>query len=388
MKPVFCIVYLFVVSIPSIFAQSSDSPLKIFGYFQNEFEYQKGTGNIDDYDQNTFVLQQLNLFFQKDFSEEWTSFVDFEVLNSFSSSKQWGAINLEEAWIRYRASRQFNLKLGLQIPVFNNFNEIKNRTPLIPYIIRPLVYETAFSENIQVDEYAPNNAYIQVYGFIPSHAWKFDYALYLGNTANISSLKELGLAGRSGTDTTSSLLVGGRIGMRYQELKMGISATRDIVNYFRGWQDTIMNHQPDLKISPFKFKEVRRVRLGADLSYNYEDFSFESEYIQVTYDYDVPNFKFDKHFYYATIGYYLSDPLFAYTSYCVTEEYYPPYTIHNNQKSEELEIIVPTFGLVYNLTDRIKAKFQYAYVGIHSGNQDIYQDSFFHYVASAISVFF
>ena len=52
----------------SIFSQSWDEPLKIFGYFQNEFEYQKGTAEADDFDQNTFVLQQLNLFVQKDFA--------------------------------------------------------------------------------------------------------------------------------------------------------------------------------------------------------------------------------------------------------------------------------------------------------------------------------
>jgi len=379
----FIITPILIFAISTVFAQSSDSPLKIFGYFQNEFEYQKGTADIEDFDQNTFVLQQLNLFFHKDFSEEWTSFVNFEILNSFSSSKQWGAVNLEEAWIKYRASRQFNLKLGLQIPIFNNFNEIKNRTPLIPYVIRPLVYETAFSENIQVDEYTPNDAYIQAYGFIPSHEWKFDYALYAGNTANISSLNELGHAGRSGTDTTSSIMVGTRIGLRYNELKFGISATRDIINYFSGFYDTLLTN-----VSVDKFKEVPRIRVGADLSYNYGDFSFESEFIHVSYGFDVPNFKFDKHFYYATLGYYISDPLFVYASYWVTEEYYPPYTIHDNTKSEELEITVPNFGLAYNLTDKIKTKFHYAYVGVHSGDQELYQDRFFHFISTAISVFF
>jgi hypothetical protein len=292
-------------------------------------------------------------------------------------------VNLEEAWIKYRASAQFNLKLGLQIPIFNNFNEIKNRTPLIPYVIRPLVYETAFSENILVDEYAPKSAYIQVYGFIPTHDLKIDYAVYGGNTANISSLTELGQAGRSGTDTTSSIMVGSRLGVRYDELKFGISGTRDIINYFSNVYDTLFTGT-----SPDKFKEVPRFRFGMDMSYNYKNFSFESEYIKVTYDFDVPNFKFDRSFYYATLGYYLADPMFAFISYWVTEEYWPPFTIHGNQNSEELEITVPNIGLAYNISDRIKTKFHYAYVGLHSGNQDIYKDRFFHYVSTAISVFF
>ncbi len=373
-------IFVLIISLSSAFAQTSDLPLKVFGYFQNEFEYQKGTADIDEFDQNTFALQQLNLFFQKDFSDEWTSFVNFEILNSFSSQRRWGGFNLEEAWVKYRSSRQFNLKLGLQIPIFNNFNEIKNRTPLVPYIIRPLVYETAFREDIQVDEYAPQSAYIQAYGFIPSHDWKFDYAVYLGNTANISNFVS---GNRSGTDTTSSVMIGSRIGLRYNELKMGVSATRDIINYFSGFYDTLLTN-----VSPDRFKEVPRFRLGIDLSYNYGDFSFESEYIHVNYDFDIPNFKFDKHFYYATLGYYLSDPLFVYVSYWVTQEYSPPYTIHRNTKSEEAEITVPNFGFAYNFTDKIKTKFQYAYVGVHSGNQAIFQDRFFHFVSSAISVFF
>jgi hypothetical protein len=373
-------IFTLFICLSSVLAQSSDKPLKIFGYFQNEFEYQKGTADIEDFDQNTFVLQQLNLFFQKDFSEEWTAFVNFEILNSFSSQRRWGGLNLEEAWIKYRSSRQFNLKLGLQIPIFNNFNEIKNRTPLIPYIIRPLVYETAFRENIQVDEYAPQSAYAQAYGFIPSHEWKFDYAFYAGNTANIS--REID-ADRSGTDTTSSVLVGGRIGLRYKELKVGISGTRDIINYFSGFYDTLFTN-----VSQNKFKEVPRFRFGVDFSYNYENFSFEGEYIQVNYNFEVSNFKFDRYFYYATLGYYISDPLFAFVSYWVTEEYYPPYTIHNNTKSEELEITVPNIGMAYNITDKIKTKLHYAYVGAHSGNQNIYQDRFFHFLSTAISVVF
>ena len=383
MKSIFKPIFITLIMFYSVFSQSWDEPLKIFGYFQNEFEYQKGTSDADDFDQNTFVLQQLNLFFQKDFSEEWTSFVNFEILNSFSAAHRQGSFNIDEAWVRYRASRQFNLKLGLQIPIFNNFNEIKNRTPLIPYIIRPLVYETAFSENIQVEEYAPKNAYVQIYGFIPSHDWKFDYAIYLGNTANISGQTETGATGRSGTDTTSSVLIGARVGLRYNEFKFGLSGTRDIVNYFSGTYDSIFTN-----VSPFKFKEVPRFRLGGDFSFNYENFNFESEYIQVTYDYKVPDFNFDKNFYYATLGYYVSDPMFVFLSYWITEEYYPPYTIHNNTKSEELEITVPNIGFAYNVTDKIKIKFHYAYVGIHSSDQNLYQDRFFHFVSTAISVFF
>lgn len=365
-----------------LYAQPDESSIKIFGFFQNEFEYQKGTGDIKDFDQNTFVLQQLNLFFQKDFSSKWTSFVNLEMLNSFSSSHRQGGFNIEEAWVNYRSSRQFKLKLGLQIPIFNNFNEIKNRTPLIPYVIRPLVYETAFSENIQVEEYAPKNAYVQIYGFIPSNNLKIDYAVFFGNTPNISRQTFADVTGRSGTDTTSSVLFGGRLGLRYNELKFGVSMTRDIINYFSGYYDTLLN------VSPFKFKAVPRIRLGSDFSVNIENFSFECEYIQVTYDFDVSGFNFDKKFYYATLGYFVSDPLFVYLSYWFTEEHFPPYTIMNNLKTELLRIKVPNIGFSYHLNDKIITKLHYAFVGIHSSNETIYLDRNFHFLATAISVFF
>jgi len=272
--------------------------------------------------------------------------------------------------------------MGLQIPIFNNFNEIKNRTPLIPYVIRPLVYETAFAENIQVDEYAPKNAYVQAYGFIPSHNWKIDYAIYLGNTPNTSNQTFRGSTGRTGTDTTSSIMLGGRFGVRYKELKFGVSATRDIINYFYGYYDTLYN------VSPDKFKNVPRIRLGTDLSFQYLDFSFEMEYIRVSYDANVSFFNYDKEFYYSTLGYYFSEDLFSFISYWITKEHYPPFTIYGNPNTESLMIKVPNFGFSYNITDRIKSKLAYAYVNINSGNQAIYRDRNFHFFATAISVFF
>jgi len=70
------------------FAQREDTPLKVFGYFQNSL--QQWTAFQYHPAQNSFGLQQLNLFFQKDLYRNWTAFVNFEALNSFSSSRRWG----------------------------------------------------------------------------------------------------------------------------------------------------------------------------------------------------------------------------------------------------------------------------------------------------------
>ncbi|MFQ5770818.1 MAG: hypothetical protein ACE5HX_09790, partial [bacterium] len=168
------------IAVSNSLAQIGESPIRIFGYFQNSLQH--WTTFEDRQEQNSFSVQQLNLFFQKDLGQNWRAFVNFEFLNNFSSSRQWGAANLEEAWVRYRANEKFNLKLGLLIPIFNNLNEIKNRTPLLPYIVRPLVYETSFSEFIAVEEFTPARAFVQAYGFLPIDDVKLDYALFVGNS--------------------------------------------------------------------------------------------------------------------------------------------------------------------------------------------------------------
>ena len=157
-------------------ARGEDLPLKIFGYFQTELRQDNDSGHAS----NSFLLQQLNLFLQRDLATDWTSFVNFEIINSYSSFRDWGSFSLEEAWVSYRSSDQFKFKVGLQIPEFNNLNIIKNRTPLLPYIFRPIIYETSFGESVNLDVLTPNRAYAQIYGSIPSHGLKIDYAGFLG----------------------------------------------------------------------------------------------------------------------------------------------------------------------------------------------------------------
>jgi len=188
-------------------AQDKGNSVKIFGYFQNSFSHWTAFDNQPK--QNAFNLQQLNLLFQKDLDPDWTAFINFEFLNNFSSGRRWGSAKIEEAWVKYRANRNFNLKLGMLIPIFNNLNEIKNRTPLLPYITRPLAYETSFGEIINIDVFIPVQGYTQIYGFVSAGEAKIDYAVYLGNTPNINNQPSIG---QTGVDTTTSILIGGRVG--------------------------------------------------------------------------------------------------------------------------------------------------------------------------------
>ena len=373
------------IRVCSTHAQLGESSIRIFGYFQNSLIHQTGFESEFDQDpeQNSFGVQQLNLFFQKDLARNWRAFVNFEFLNNYSSSRQWGSANLEEAWVKYSSNEKFNLKLGLLLPTFNNLNEIKNRTPLLPYVIRPLVYETSFSEFIAVEEFTPARAFVQAYGFLPIDEVKLDYAFYLGNSPNINNRSAIG---QTGVDSTNTFLVGGRIGVRFGELKFGFSATRENVNGSPGLE--LVSGEP-----PFSFKEVPRIRLGGDLSYHVGRFSFEAEFITVTYDDDMPEVNIDKEFYYGTVGYHVTEQLFVYGSYWVTTEnitqevdFVDPPTI----ASGVTDIKVPTVGIAYNLNDRITLKSQFAPVDIEAEipSLKLALETEFNHYSIAVSIFF
>lgn len=369
-----------------VFAQIEPGDIKIFGYFQTSFRHT--TRLQEEPEQNTFNLQQLNLFFQKDLSSKWSAFINFEFLNNFSSSRQWGSANLEEVWLKYRSGKEFNLKLGLQIPVFNNLNEIKNRTPLLPYIIRPLVYETSFSEFIPVEEFLPTRAYVQAYGFYPlTEEAKFDYAVYIGNSPNVSTPRPDSLGPiQTGVDTTDTFLIGGRVGVRFRELKFGVSASLDHVNFFKGVETFVGG-------APSRFDEVRRFRIGGDLSYNLGPLSFEGEFILVAYDDDVAEVSLDKNFYYATLGYHLNERLFVYGSYWFTGQDFTGVFRDSGQPflfRGDSDVKVPTFGFSYHLSDRITFKGQFARVWIDARvpRINIFEKDAANNYAAGVSVYF
>jgi hypothetical protein len=337
----------------------TDDGLRIFGFFQNSFMHQSDYANQFESQptQNSFSLQQHNLFFQKDLDRRWRAFVNYEFLNSFSTARRWGSANIEEAWVRYRANARFSLKLGLLIPEFNNLNAIKNRTPVLPYIIRPLVYETSFSEFIATEEYLPARAFAQAYGFVPLADAKLDYAVFLGNGPDINDDPDVG---QTGVDTTDSFLIGGRLGVRYRELKAGLSGSRDHLNV------GVIQVAPGETID---LRQLTRRRLGADLSYLWQDLSFEAEALSVDYDDDVPGFSADKSFYYATLGYRASERLYLYGSYYVTREDFVDVIEDldpDRAYAGDSRVEVPTVGFSYQLRDSIVLKGQFAPVDIEA----------------------
>lgn len=331
------------ITAPRLFAHDGEPGIKIFGFFQNALQH--WTTIDDQSEHNSFSVQQLNLFFQKDLAPQWTAFVDFEILNNFSSSRRWGALNLEEAWAKYRLNGKLNLKFGLLIPTFNNLNEINNRTPVLPYLIRPLVYETSFNEILNIEDFVPERAFVQAYGFFRLGRTKLDYAAYVGNSPNVNADQ---LRGQTGVDTTTSFLVGGRLGLRHRELKAGLSLSYDKDDQFQEVAERIGRTRPELQGMP-------RVRFGGDLSYRFKNFSFEGEFITVNLDEGVPELVLDLDFYYATLGYNITDQLLLYASYWDMESHV--ILVEPGGELEDTEdVMVPTVGVSFDLNDAVRLK--------------------------------
>jgi hypothetical protein len=93
---------LLLASATGAYAQADEGELRFFGYFQNIWVYQEvetghnqdqevETGYNQDQKIDSFSVQQLNLFMQRDLARRWTAFVNFEMLNSYSSFRNWGA---------------------------------------------------------------------------------------------------------------------------------------------------------------------------------------------------------------------------------------------------------------------------------------------------------
>ena len=353
------------------YSQVGESPIRFFGYFQIPFSHQDV---IDGPSYNSFNMQQLNIFAQKDLGRDWTTLINLEFLNTYSSNKFWGSFNLEEAWVRYRSSKELNIKIGLQIPIFNNLNEINNRTPLLPYIIRPLAYETSFGEFLDIESFIPKRTFIQAYGYFPSGDFKVDYAFYIGNSPNIASLNVPSEV-QSGIDTTNTFLLGGRTGIRYRDLKTGVSFTYDVINKFSD-RDTLWG------LPSTSLDEIKRYRLGADFSYIFKDISFEAEFVKVIHDDNFSEIDFDKLFYYGTLSYQFNDDLLGYITYTKTEE--NSILKFDGFPSFEVGVQVSSFGASYDFNDRIRLKAQYGYVNVDVPEHP----SKFHYYSAGVSVFF
>ena len=206
-----------------------------------------------------------------------------------------------------------------------------------------MAYESSFNEIIALEEFTPTQAFAQAYGFISAGKLKFDYAMFVGNSPNINDDFR---RGQTGVDTTKYFLMGGRFGIRTNNLKLGISSTIDRVDFY--------HVAVFLGYDLAKFNRVPRLRLGGDFSLNAGKWLWESEAIRVTYDDDHPLLNLDKEFYYGTLGHQLTERFFVYAGYWVLRE--------NALPVRDIDLVALTAGAAYNINETISAKAQYGRV--------------------------
>jgi hypothetical protein len=337
-----------------ISAQNND--LNIFGYYQaNYTNFNVIVDGEETMDVSSFLMQQMNVFFQKNFNSEFSSFVNLEFTNSFSSQDTIGGFKIQEAWFKYSPSSEFNVKAGVLIPRFNNFNEIKNRTVLLPYLYRPIAYETYFFSQYGTGEFVPTSANLQVYGeFALSDAY-LNYAVYYGNSET-SLLNNNSNFWGPGQDPTPFKLYGARLGAEYKGLQLGVSMTYD--------QKNLETYNNGFSVGELGIGYVPRTRLGAYLNYSLHGFELEAELIKVSYD--LSNDKkdslaanplnpqeFDKTFYHANLLYNINSDLSVYVGYNYLQGE------DNFFISEGTKIY--NFGASYRVISPILLKAQYAH---------------------------
>ena len=308
----------------SVASGQINEDLFIYGYFQGTSRYSHLESNpLPEVNRAwNFSVQQLNLFMFKQIDANFSGFVNLEITNSLSTEDGWGSIALDEAWMKYDRTGTFKIKAGLLIPTFNNLNAIKDKTPLLPYLLRPFAYETFAQEFFSTDELVPRQAAIEIYGSINlGRQTKFDYAAYIGNNIAFITSEAVSTI-PSGADTTTTKLIGTRIGLRHGAIKFGISVTKDNAD--------ISQIPIFLATDISEIDKVPRNRIGVDFSLTYSRLFFESEFIHVNYllsemdketiaRYQVINpllsDELDKIFAYITLGYYFGEKWFSYGMY-------------------------------------------------------------------------
>jgi hypothetical protein len=269
--------------------------------------------------------------------------------------------------------------------VFNSFNEIKNRTPLIPYVVRPLVYESSLSDVLNNPLYTPQQAFLQAYGWTSlGKNWKFDYATYLGNTDMVVATFEGGLPEddrdvdlAAGIDSSAAVLFGWRVGVRKGSFKFGFSATLDRTSLFASAAEV-----PGAP--PGDYGSIPRYRSGYDLSFHIGRFWLENESLGVIATRSDEGLDAEVGFTYLMLGYDLSERWRGYLGYQIINQ-----QIEVFGPVEEVDIWAPTIGAAYTLENLITLKAQYLYVvvDVHN-NLPTEPDPKFHYATVAVSVSF
>ncbi len=339
---------------------------------------------------NSFAVQQFDLMFTNEFEYNIKTFVDISFNWNYDSENDWGQLGIQEAWAQYSLGDELNFQFGQIIPRFNYNNELRNKLPLLPYIIRPVYYENILNHVFSVQDLMPARSFLQIHGMIPLMSnIRIDYSVFAGNSEdsyiidNKDTKSYLLSDYISGVDPngTKQKLFGARIGTHTssENIRLGLSITHDYDNR----QDSLYN----LWKSPTG--ELERVRLGWDMNFSFYGFELDGEFIYVDYNIKDEHIKFENKdqapkltlqreyyilSYYAALLYNINDKIFLYGRY-------------NNIDNtiDHLSIRDLSFGAGYKILPNFVAKFQYIN---HDQSYEIGNDEIFNFdYASDIYVF-
>jgi hypothetical protein len=367
-KKVLIISILFVSIFNSPRAQSA---IEVYGYVQSAYVHFHNTwdpyppAGEGNYTYHYMGTNQLNLFLSKDLGDNFTSFVNFEYINNYSSDKGFGAFNLQEAYIKWEYRDFLKVKFGQFIPQFNAMFEMYNKTPLLPYIVRPKLYDATSGNLVDIFDILPQKALLQIFGSIPVESINFEYALFMGNPANsfISSPTNNLLPSyvAYGQSAAKHFSFGGRFGIKSNSLRAGVS-----IHFDKNNQDNFVKDSSGTVVNLGSFN---RFRFGADIDYKFGDFELIAEYLKTStslpsaiqdslnlWNSNDPYFvgnSFNQEFYYGTLLYNFSDKFFAYVMYdYLNDSVQPFYFGLDGYYGGHL-------GCGYYINDDIIVKFQY-----------------------------
>lgn len=227
-------------------------------------------------------VQEVDLFLQRKITTSVSALVNLQLTNNFSQDRSWGSFNMDEAWVKFSPYRELNIRIGKIVPMFNTFNQVKTKYPLIPYILRPVIYETMLAGILDVGGWIPDHAFLQVNGIIPVSKIKLEYALFGGNSEFTVNKKNPNLP--TGYDTTNKKSVGGRLGVKGYGATLGVSGSYDQTRHDFLYNTTLSNFPASLNIP--KLGAVPRSRIGCDFNYTGYGITADFEYIYSQYHFD------------------------------------------------------------------------------------------------------
>ncbi|HCD53093.1 MAG TPA: hypothetical protein DEQ34_11635 [Balneolaceae bacterium] len=392
----------------------TNTDLYVFGFSQTIFNHKDiSTFTYKDLDlgvptdlyqpfkSNSFALHQLDLFFRKPINEKTVFFLNLSATGSYSSALNSGNFKINEGWVSYQITPNITGKVGLMVPTFNNLNEIKNRLPLFPYLIRPAVYEALLYGIFDEQDYMPQSSYIQINGVKNiSNSLILDYSVNMGNSeADYASEIEPGTGPISveqesatiykGENLSTLLSYGGRIGVRsaYDSFKFGVSATadHDNRNEIDGYS---IGRYPNAQIPVFG--DVPRYRLGSDFSFGVKKLQFESELVLILHDHSeihtTPQYKnanLNKLFAYALSTYNISERYYIFGGVNFINDQSYEFLIENSPDKAGLTYL--TAGAGWKPFEDIVFKFQYSDVSI---GENTHLDINVNFLTAGLSVIF